>query len=412
MNSDDIAFALDEAEAPAGPPGRHAIAFLRDTAKAPEEGLLRLMAHHGPKQETGYRILTAFGLFLHGDVAKATLVAGGLFRAGYRSPLLLDILTRCQIENGQTEDALRILEQSPAAASVFPPLAGRLAVLCLLHGYREQADLLVRRITDLRDDKVKDAIRGQVEKNARYQAMTEAERDAVEDGFLKDVYQSEENQRRGWLQYSQEYSPEKSPYQNPTTYLANLLETTIARLPRPETIIDYGCLYGGFNHHLAERYPGTAVIGYDRSEIAISLNRQAFCRENLFFLSGDFADSCRPFVAGRRALLFHSRTGTLMYPDQLQWLYRTCAELGVARILSLEGVSWSELSRGFVDFSVRNDPSAPLGGAMMLHDYQAYLRTAGYEVEERHLYPMTCHTEIFDPKTFGMLQEAIVATRR
>lgn len=358
-------------------------------------------------------ILAAFVRFFSGNVQGARTLAEASYREGDRHPLLIDLLTRCQVDCGEVEGALRLLHDNPAALSAHPSLFGRAAALCFICGLKEQADLLAKRVCALSGAVVGD--RGVAEKEARirYMRMTEEERMQIREGYLPDYYRFADSQAGGWKQYAGEFNPTWPRQRNGTMFLAHLIQESLGGLERPfNLLIDFGCLYGGLDDWLAFQYPAAKIVGYDRSSIAIDLNRTHFSRPNLAFETGPIDEVLRPyFEDATESVLVHARTACLMYPDQLRRFYCQCVELGVSCIIAIEPWSYSEFTEEFVDFRRTGDRTVGLGGPMMIHDYHSYLAEAGYEVGQHRVVYQTCYDEKPHPRNFAYMAEIVVAGR-
>lgn len=355
------------------------------------------------------RVLSAFARFLCGDVMGARAIAGALYIAEVRNSLLLDLLTRCQSDCGEFADALHLLHDNPATVASYPVLLGRAAALCFLLGMEDQADHLAKRLCTMSASITGDRYFAEREARSRYMRMTEEERALVSRGDLPDYYHFTKNQLASWHQYQEEFDPSRPRQRNGTMFLAHLVRDWLAALDVPfDLLIDFGCLYGGLDHWLAGLYPDKKVVGFDRSTLAIDLNRSTFVRPNLAFESGFFAKALPPYVQeSRGSLLVHIRTTCLMYPDQLRRFYAQCAEVGISRIIGFEPWSYSEFTEGFVDFRQTADKTIGLGGPMMVHDYRSYLEEAGYEPGPQRLVYNTCYDRGLHPRNFAFMTETI-----
>jgi len=165
------------------------------------------------------------------------------------------------------------------------------------------------------------------------------------------------------------------------------VETLFAERTELTKVVNYGTLAGVWEDHLAGRYPDKTFRGYDISEVATALNREAFQRDNLGFgsdldaLLGDLKS-----IPGD-TLLVHCRTADVMLPAAVKAVYERCREHGVASILSAE-YSGICLDNDFPDFAAAGTESVHWSGILMIHDYDRIFADVGYGVVSSEYRPL------------------------
>ncbi len=332
-----------------------------------------------------FLLAVAYAYFLLARLDDCLGLCVGLFEAGVRRAFLLDMIARCRIAGGDRAGALELLEahEPVLRRGREKQVLGRLAGLNFIEGRKQRADALV---ASVRDDR---AIPPHLAEKLRAMEayMTGAAPARPPD---LDFYADEANHHRIWNAYAEQMHPARNRLQNASLFqnmdyldrLRRLLDTH----RDIRVFVNFGAMYGAVDHRVALEFPGVRVVGYDISPVAAALNRERFRADNLVYVSGDFAEVVAPLLAGQEALLGHSRTATMMGAVELAGFYRTCHQLGLARILAHEPCNWSILDWRYPDF--REAGSALMFGQMMAHDYPRYLEQAGYHVKagERNLF--------------------------
>ena len=146
------------------------------------------------------------------------------------------------------------------------------------------------------------------------------------------------------------------------------------------SVLDFGVSYAHVNSVLLQRHPKLKIIGCDRSELTMAINRVDFGKiPNLVLRSGDVFECIGQH--GPIDVLFHMRTACLLPVDFLNRLYEQAKAKGIRYIVLAEqmGLSW-ETDVGY-EFSEEEQKSVLLRWKMWIHNYPAILKTAGFNVE-------------------------------
>lgn len=312
-----------------------------------------------------------------------------LYAQGCRVPELLDHLTRALTDLGRFDEAVAFLEaEKPLVLSHFP-LLKRLAALLFCLGRVEEANqvapLALKTCTPRLLAKVRRL-------HAEMEALL-----ATPERLRPAALRAAGDPEKSWYDYARELEGQPNIRTSSILFINSLLlpvlERTLAENPDIRTVVNFGSLFGWAEFVLATRNPEVLVAGFDWTPVSKRLNDQVFSRPNLRYLDGNFARSVRPLLAerGGKALLWHGRTGTLMYPEELIRLYGDCRDLGVANLILSEDVNFDMVRGHYPDFSRPGPRSRVLGGQVMLHDYPHYLGKAGYRVvrQSRQPYGLT-----------------------
>lgn len=372
-----------------------------DVAGAPRESLEALDRLHSPEHDRheGYLVTYAHALFMTEAPDRALHLAEKLYSSGCRRGPLLDLLVRCLSEQDRHGEALTLLTDNEPVLAAYPALIKKLAALYFMTGDTEAASRTAGAIRSWCSDELLQTVTESNEVMDSYLLMTPEDRRVATKAEI-DPYRDPAFQARAWLSYANEACQSTSRYQSSLLYLDNLIRSLIGisvnRAPGVDTVLTFGALFGLMESRLAQDFPALTVLGYDRSLISKGMNSQYFQAPNLHFLGGDFGPAVKPYVRDRRTLLFHGRTGTLMYPDELGNLYDTCRDIGIQRILLAEDVNFNLATGHFPNFAGSNRKSLLLGGHVMLHDYPHYLERSGYHVVSKkfRLYPLQFGTTI------------------
>jgi len=157
------------------------------------------------------------------------------------------------------------------------------------------------------------------------------------------------------------------------------VEALFTERPGLTKVVNYGTLAGVWEDDLAKRHPEKQVRGYDISEVATALNREAFRRDNLAFGSDLEAMLKDLSEMPGDALFIHCRTADVMLPAAVKAVYECCRAHGVANILSAE-YSGICLDNDFPDFAAAGTESVHWSGILMIHDYDRIFAHVGYRV--------------------------------
>ncbi len=363
---------------------------------APLESLAALDGLLTPERENheACRIAGAIALFAAGMPDKAETLARAAFDEGCRRGILFELLVRILSEADRADKAIAILEANRQAVIDNPQLIKRLAALHFINENYQDASHYCRIVRSWCSDKLLETVR---------RSNAEMERLILESGenlggdaiAALNPYQGDEFQRASWLEYSEEINTGKGRYQASIPYLNALFQGHVERILKElddvRLVINFGSLFGFSEYALARRRPDVDVVGYDYSPVAKDLNDQVFSAANLSYLAGPFREQIAPLTDGRRSLLCHIRTGTLMTPLELADLYGQCRELGVAAVLVLEDVNFNLTRAEYPDFSRSSRKTMLMGGVLMNHDYPYFLEKSGYRMARRwrRLYPLS-----------------------
>ena len=146
-----------------------------------------------------------------------------------------------------------------------------------------------------------------------------------------------------------------------------------------KNVLDFGVSYAHVDSVLAKRHPQLRFIGCDRSELTMAINRVDFGHvPNLVLHGGDVFECLEKYTP--IDVLFHMRTACLLPADFLDQLYAKARACGARYIVLAEqiGLSW-ETDAGYV-FSDQQQDSILLRWKMMIHNYPALLKKAGFKV--------------------------------
>lgn len=145
-------------------------------------------------------------------------------------------------------------------------------------------------------------------------------------------------------------------------------------------VIDFGTFCATPLYRLSKENPQIKFLGVDREDATKKFNDLAFQRDNLEFISGYIKDVLPRHQTNNSSLLFHSRTTTLIYPEEVRNIYKTCARNGIKYIALYENFALSRTEMKYFDFNNLPATAIPYGSVMIIHNYPEYLREAGYEV--------------------------------
>ena len=166
----------------------------------------------------------------------------------------------------------------------------------------------------------------------------------------------------------------------------NSVEDLQGEHPDLRRVVNLGSFCGYFDHMLAESHPELSVVGFDRDEAVIELNRRHFTAPNLDFQSADLDSVLKEAVAAGATVVTHVRTCTLMFPAGVAAFYEQCREAGVKYIVGIESTGYSWQIDGFPDPDDFDRPPVVPLGIMVDHNYPRLLRDAGYRLFKRDLF--------------------------
>ncbi|MDQ6717157.1 MAG: hypothetical protein M3Z17_02285 [Gemmatimonadota bacterium] len=201
-------------------------------------------------------------------------------------------------------------------------------------------------------------------------------------------------------------------WSNLSAMCQRIIGNVVNDAPSPvRSVVNFGVFCGYPDAELAKRFPSVAFTGVDIQARTKALNDAAFQSENLEFIAGNIVDVLSSMdLKGQNALLFHSRTTTLLYPEMVKKVYRAAHNAGVAYIATWENNSLSVSTCRFHDFGEIPDSSVPYSSVMLIHDYQQLLEACGFRVEKVEKLPSTRQLLEY-PQSLADCHVALVAKR-
>jgi hypothetical protein len=118
--------------------------------------------------------------------------------------------------------------------------------------------------------------------------------------------------------------------------IEHVMERMIKDHSEIKNVIDFGTFCASPLYKLSVKFPNIKFFGLDREKSTKSLNDAAYQDHNLEFIAGDILDVLPKLPIRDNSLLFHSRTATLIYPEQLKLIYKACAQNGIKYIATYE----------------------------------------------------------------------------
>ncbi len=165
----------------------------------------------------------------------------------------------------------------------------------------------------------------------------------------------------------------------------NAFEELLAKDPTIKTAVDFGVSYAHVDSVLAERHPSLTIVGCDRSELTMAINRVDFGSiPNLVLHGGDIFECLEQYQP--IDVLFHMRTACLLPADFLSRLYDKARVQGARYVVLAEqiGLSW-ETDAGY-EFSEQDQRSVLLRWKMWIHNYPALLKQAGFKIQSSEFF--------------------------
>ncbi|HEY0677513.1 MAG TPA: hypothetical protein VGD17_04470 [Chitinophagaceae bacterium] len=162
--------------------------------------------------------------------------------------------------------------------------------------------------------------------------------------------------------------------------IQSIMQEVIDRDSSVDQVIDFGTFCADPLFRLSKLNQDLRFVGVDREISTKKLNDLAFNNSNLEFVAGYITDELPKLKSNRKSLLFHSRTATLIYPQQVKNIYKACAENGVKYIALYENFGLSRTKLRYFDFENLPALAIPYASVMIIHNYPQYLDEAGYEV--------------------------------
>lgn len=177
-----------------------------------------------------------------------------------------------------------------------------------------------------------------------------------------------------------------NPFQNGWASMRWLQRTKLEAALRGDAhdvtrFLNFGAFCARVDADLAGLFPNIDFVGVDLGARTKELNEKAFRRGNLRFhdeFIHDFLD--RTPIGPAPTMLFHARTTTLFYPRFVERFYRKCADKGIRYLAMWENNTLSYATARFHDFGSVPNGAVAYRDVMFIHDYQALLERAGYQV--------------------------------
>jgi hypothetical protein len=171
------------------------------------------------------------------------------------------------------------------------------------------------------------------------------------------------------------------------TTMFGIVEEQLAADPEITKIVNYGTMCGVREAELASRHADRLWVGFDISETATALNRDAFRAPNLRFDS-DLSELLRDLAAmPGKTLLTHCRSFDCVLPARARQIYRSCHEAGVDIVVNAEYFSRCQMTMDYPDFE-GSDAAADAvywDGILVIHNYAKVLPACGYRIVcDRH----------------------------
>jgi hypothetical protein len=197
----------------------------------------------------------------------------------------------------------------------------------------------------------------------------------------KDIY-NDAFCRSMWISYYESYNT-RNPRQHGDRLLADIYLRQLAELPGTvDVVVDFGSMCAQPLFEAAGRMPNTAFYACDRQPLIKELNERAYRLPNLHFRAMDIfemlAEAAK--LPGRKVLT-HVRTACVLYPQLVQKLYAACRDAGIDHILLIENADLERSTLRFYEFDGLPARSIVTKHKLYLHDYQAMLADAGFEVQ-------------------------------
>lgn len=365
-----------------------------EAAPAPQADLIRqqllerltLTPEHGRLLTTDY----AEQNFAHSPLYQLALAAmdyarGNLIPASNRLRALVEreptiwhrvLLARCLQAQGELDDAISVLQASTSQGTVTDEaqmaiIQPELAALLFMRGDVDAANVAIAPVrSHFAPEKV--AVQGLVAEleQAIQTRSTVRQEDIYDDAYVEAL----------WWRYWQAYNL-YGRYQQVDSWCANVFYDHLRRILSAHPVamaIDFGIMCGHMNAALAKSFPETSFLGADRQQIIKQLNDKVYKHPNMSNVAADIRDVLA-HPQPQPTLLWHARTTVLCTPQFVRDLYQAAAKSGIERIAFLEPVALSRDTLQFYDWETMPDATA-FRGPMILHNYDRYLKEAGYQI--------------------------------
>ena len=231
------------------------------------------------------------------------------------------------------------------------------------------------------------------ERQETIEAIANLQRDLAANSAIRTGYvdhYTESQELATWRKYKGEFlrrSKEGSEVVFRAVAVRDELLKLIENDRRIQNVVNFGCAYGWLEGEVASRCAEVKVWGIDRSESAMSLNRNEFGFANCSFVAGEILEFMKGNSAAvRNGILCHVNIGVYFLPSFLTELYRAACAGGCLYVVVFEPSGVSEQSGEYYRYSFGVEESVVFRGPMLLHNYPNLLERAGYEVIGARLY--------------------------
>ena len=168
------------------------------------------------------------------------------------------------------------------------------------------------------------------EENVAYLERAIAE-DLPERSSDIDPWQDDSYTTEWWEKYKYQFE-NYTKRQDFSAYLNHLYVSKIGELLAHDDgikcVINFGSYCGHFDHVLAGLYGDKTIIGFDRDERSIEMNRRHYSAPNLEFRSGSLEDLLDDTQLIGPSVITHIRTCTMLYPAGVRGFFEQCREGG------------------------------------------------------------------------------------
>ena len=325
------------------------------------------------------RLAVLAALYCEGNTAEAVDVAGELVALD-DTELTRALASRAAWAHGGFEAERRVLDEG---VKRFP--GSRLLRLHLIsHFINSNQVALANEQIRANADAIRAELADEIEPAIANQADLEK---AIAEQRLEiptalDIY-SDDFVRSMWLGYYESFVT-RNPRQHGDAAIGSQYHTLVGDLAANcDVIIDFGAMCGQWMANAALQYSNVTFFGCDRQPLIRDLNTRAYPLANLRFRDGDIFDTLHEAsqLPGRKAMI-HVRTACVLYPAQVEKLYRYCADVAdVSEIAFIEGAGMSRVTFDIADFDNMAAPARVTKHKLYLHDYKRVLERSGYRIK-------------------------------
>jgi hypothetical protein len=180
---------------------------------------------------------------------------------------------------------------------------------------------------------------------------------------------------RHWQHYKQTFGQTNDEPTFRNRYVLNAITALDFK-----SFVNFGCLYGWLESEVHKT--GHEAFGVDRSPDTKVLNDKEFPGPK--FIAADIFE----FLERDRfdgGLLSHINTGTYFLPPFLTKLYENAAAKGFRYIAIWEPSPVSRVTSRYYDYSETEQPPVVARGPMLLNNYPALLKRAGFKTIQKQI---------------------------